>query len=124
MNAAALQRIKSALLHELDATIQHEFHQRLSEVLTDLRVHHLDVSASNEPDDLFRAIRVSRVLYLSNKDEFLRLRRALDRIATGSYGKCARCGRTIPARNLEEHPTTVECKSCAIINKGMRRYQS
>lgn len=42
--------------------------------------------------------------------------RALDeaeaRVATGSYGTCARCGRPIPSGQLELRPARTECVAC------------
>ncbi len=37
---------------------------------------------------------------------------ALGRIADGSYGICARCGKTIPVERLEAVPETELCLSC------------
>lgn len=38
---------------------------------------------------------------------------ALERIKTGTYGKCERCGRTIPAARLQALPSSVHCVDCA-----------
>lgn len=38
---------------------------------------------------------------------------ALRRIADGTYGLCARCGRPIPAGRLEARPMAVLCVECA-----------
>jgi DnaK suppressor protein len=37
---------------------------------------------------------------------------ALRRIEEGTYGKCERCGETIPAERLEALPTARLCVSC------------
>lgn len=38
--------------------------------------------------------------------------RALDDIANGTYGACARCGRRIPFERLEALPRTRNCVAC------------
>ncbi len=38
---------------------------------------------------------------------------ALDRLARGTYGRCAGCGRPIPAERLEVRPTATTCVGCA-----------
>ena len=37
---------------------------------------------------------------------------ALERIETGTYGRCERCGNEIPLERLEVVPTTTMCVSC------------
>jgi hypothetical protein len=37
---------------------------------------------------------------------------ALDRIGTGSYGRCVHCGSTIPPERLEFRPFAATCVSC------------
>lgn len=41
------------------------------------------------------------------------LDRALDRVADGTYGICARCGRPIGADRLDARPDAPTCISCA-----------
>jgi RNA polymerase-binding transcription factor len=41
------------------------------------------------------------------------LDRALDRLAAGSYGICARCGRPIGAERLAARPDATTCVRCA-----------
>lgn len=38
---------------------------------------------------------------------------ALARLAAGSYGRCASCGRAIGAARLAARPATTECIDCA-----------
>jgi DnaK suppressor protein len=38
---------------------------------------------------------------------------ALARVADGSYGTCAACGRAIPADRLRVRPTATTCVGCA-----------
>jgi RNA polymerase-binding transcription factor DksA len=43
---------------------------------------------------------------------------ALGRIADGTYGRCASCGRAIPEERLEARPTATLCVSCAAAGRG------
>lgn len=45
--------------------------------------------------------------------EIQQIRRALARIADGSYGTCARCGAAIAPKRLEVLPTATLCIACA-----------
>ena len=70
---------------------------------------------SNHPADevvelLDRAGRdaVARVLL----DDMAQVDRALDRLATGSYGLCDECHQPIPSKRLEARPTATLCVSC------------
>ena len=45
--------------------------------------------------------------------EIQQIRRALARIAEGSYGICARCGEAIAPKRLEALPTATLCIACA-----------
>lgn len=38
---------------------------------------------------------------------------ALDRLASGTYGRCADCGASIPVERLEARPATTRCVTCA-----------
>ncbi len=41
------------------------------------------------------------------------LDRAAEKLEEGSYGRCDRCGRTIPAERLEARPWTSRCVDCS-----------
>ena len=67
-----------------------------------------DRSAERQGDAVLEA--------LGNKerDELLRIDAALDRIAKGTYGICAKCGEPISDARLELLPATPLCKNCAV----------
>jgi DnaK suppressor protein len=44
---------------------------------------------------------------------------ALDRIADGTYGRCARCGAAIETDRLAVLPATIHCAHCAVASEGM-----
>lgn len=45
--------------------------------------------------------------------EIEQIKHALHQIDTGTYGKCTRCGKTIPKARLEAIPYATTCTSCA-----------
>jgi RNA polymerase-binding transcription factor DksA len=44
--------------------------------------------------------------------ELVDVERALGRLASGSYGRCAVCGEPIPLARLQVQPTARRCVSC------------
>jgi DnaK suppressor protein len=47
------------------------------------------------------------------RDQLDDIAKALDRLDTGSYGQCERCGRAIAAERLAARPAAATCISCA-----------
>jgi RNA polymerase-binding protein DksA len=45
-------------------------------------------------------------------DDMAQVDRALERLASGSYGLCDDCGQPIPPKRLEARPTATLCVSC------------
>ena len=45
------------------------------------------------------------------------IERALERVATGSYGVCERCGKPISIARLEAMPATTTCIACASLQR-------
>jgi DnaK suppressor protein len=46
------------------------------------------------------------------RESLLEVNQALERIAAGTYGTCARCGADIPVERLEAYPTASMCIVC------------
>lgn len=46
---------------------------------------------------------------------------AVERIAAGTYGRCAVCGAEIPGGRLEARPTASTCIGCAAVAARQRR---
>lgn len=56
---------------------------------------------------------------LTGKEHMLQqIERALQSIADGTYGECARCGRRIPRARLTAVPYTAVCTGCAVTIPG------
>jgi RNA polymerase-binding transcription factor DksA len=51
-------------------------------------------------------------LIMSSRRALSEIARALRRMALGTYGRCERCGTTIPAERLEVLPHTRFCAPC------------
>ncbi|MCF7953198.1 MAG: TraR/DksA C4-type zinc finger protein [Spirochaetales bacterium] len=56
---------------------------------------------------------VNEYVLEQNKQSLVKLQNALERIEKGSYGKCVRCGKEIPAGRLKLVPETLICVPCA-----------
>jgi RNA polymerase-binding transcription factor DksA len=54
-----------------------------------------------------------RALVDAVRADVAQARRALSRLADGTYGHCSACGTTIPPERLEAIPTTDRCARCA-----------
>jgi len=104
--------VKKALLKELDQTFQRDFRQTLSEVLTELKIRSTFGQPVATPDSIFTAIRQSRILDRKTTNAVVQLRAALERMNVGQFGLCVRCGRKIPATELEKNPLVEICPSC------------
>lgn len=47
------------------------------------------------------------------RDELAAIDRALDRLASGTFGLCSACGESIPLERLQAVPTAGACIGCA-----------
>jgi RNA polymerase-binding transcription factor DksA len=112
--------VKKALLRELDHTLQRDFRQSLTEILTELKIRNADANPGASPDSIFTAIRQSRILECKSTLGTQQIRAALERFDVGKFGLCVRCGRRIQALELERNPLVETCPSC----RGSRRPNS
>jgi RNA polymerase-binding transcription factor DksA len=118
MKGKELQRVKAALLSELDISLQKYYHQRLKDVVNDLQIRYASIKPDSSPDEVFSAFLQSGVLKAMTAAPIVRMRESLERIRMGTFGLCALCGREISAKYLEQNPTTTRCASC---NKESQR---
>lgn len=112
MKGKELQRVKAALLNELDLTLQKCCHQRLNDVVNDLHIRYANIKPNSSPDEVFSAVLQSGILKSVTAAPMVRLRESLERIRMGTFGLCSFCGRKISAKYLEQNPTTTHCSSC------------
>lgn len=104
--------VKEALLKELDQTLQRDFRQTLSEIITELKIRNAIGQPVATPDCIFAAIRQSRILDCKSTGAVIQIRAALERMNIGKFGLCVRCGRKIQAVELERNPLVEICSFC------------
>ena len=112
MKGRELQRVKAALLSELDVTLQKCCHQRLKDIVNDLQIRYANIKPDSSPDEVFSVFLQSGVLNTMTAAPIMRMRESLERIRMGTFGLCVLCGREISAKYLEQNPTTKDCASC------------
>ena len=77
-----------------------------------------DLSETPDPDSSERAVQMEDDEALEGQaqvaaNEIASVRRALERIADGSYGVCTNCGEDIAEGRLEARPEAALCIDCA-----------
>jgi hypothetical protein len=105
-------RVPAAMLKRLDVTLQEQYHQSLAEVLAELRLRNVLTEVEPEPERIFSIMIHARVLSPVASPSVRQVRGALERFLSGTYGRCAGCGKAIPAAVLENDPTTTVCSDC------------
>ena len=107
--AVSTERVKAVLLKRRE-----ELSQRLATVKADLAREGEPLSpdfaeqaGQRENDDVLKA------LQQSTESELRELEGALQRLRSGKYGQCNRCGYPIEPRRLEAVPYTDSCSLCA-----------
>ncbi|HAL57465.1 MAG TPA: hypothetical protein DCP63_13595 [Bacteroidetes bacterium] len=112
MNVADVTRVKQAMLQRVDLTLREQFHQSLTEVLTELRIRNVLTEKNPTPENVFEVLLQTHVLGYASDSKVLNLRDALERFTHGSFGSCSRCGRELPIELLEKDPTATTCPTC------------
>ncbi len=115
---ADLSRIKLAMLHRLDTTLQQNYHQSLLEVLNEFRMRSVVSQPDPSPDKVFKVILQTHVLSYKPSPSVRKMREALERLECGKYGVCIRCGGEIAADLLLRDPTVSCCPQCQNIANG------
>jgi DnaK suppressor protein len=91
----ALQRLRAALFAARDNEVARLAHASSSGGGT-VNDEHTEISAA------------------SSSTALLNIERALDRLASGTYGSCESCGQAIAVDRLEAIPYTTTCFACAV----------
>ncbi|MBW9053677.1 TraR/DksA family transcriptional regulator [Rhizobium mesosinicum] len=103
----------------MDTKLQEKIlRNRWHELTARLRKIDTDLSRTKTADDDDRAIEnendeVLEGLGQAGEDELRAIDAALERIAKGTYGTCARCGAKISEARLAVLPQTPLCEDCA-----------
>lgn len=92
---------------------------RQAELEDRLRKIEADFEAPRNPDDDDRALERNNDEVLdrlgdSGQKELAAIEAALDRIAHGTFGICARCGGPIGQQRLRTIPHAALCEACAV----------
>lgn len=109
---ADLNQIKLAMLRQLDTTLRQNYHQTLIEVLNELRMRSVVSQPDPSPDKVFSVILQTHVLTYKPTPSVLQIREALERMTSGKFGFCMRCGREIGIETLLNDPTVSFCPLC------------
>lgn len=100
--AHKLREQRGSLVHELDAA------EAGLQSIAENHDSELEERAQEE-----RSARLLSQLDLRTKHEIEEIDAALGRIADGTYGICAPCGRNVPVARLRALPTARHCLECA-----------
>lgn len=106
------QTITRALLREVDRALWNTYRQNLSEVLNDISIRRYSATSKPTADDVLRFIRTSGLFTAVDDRQTRDLQDALQRLESGTFGLCLRCGRDIPVAVLERNPTIRYCAAC------------
>lgn len=66
-----------------------------------------------DPDSIQEDRDGARLVIDSIRDDLHEIRRALDRVEQGRYGRCVTCGEPIAPERLETIPFAATCNRCA-----------
>jgi DnaK suppressor protein len=109
----------------MDPQHQAELHRRLEARAAELRKTMSSVEDASKPVapdnaigrltrvDAMQQASVQAAMHRSHAIELRLVERALDAIASGEYGTCARCGSDIAPARLQAKPEAFLCLSCA-----------
>lgn len=98
-------RLTSAQLRELESELRRELAAIERRLVLERQAESTDESAGLAGSTTVRATDTM----VERRDE---VAAALDRLATGEYGTCARCGEPIPYGRLLVMPEATHCLSC------------
>lgn len=102
---------------QLEGRLQ-ELESRLQSIDTELEDHNNpdveDHATEVESDEVLERIGIAA------QQEIRMIEAALERVADGSYGICARCGEDITEQRLDVLPYTPICKDCASAVEGKK----
>jgi DnaK suppressor protein len=63
--------------------------------------------------DALQSQQMTAALVQRNREELARVERALERLRSGDYGICGRCGEEIAEARLQAVPDAIVCRECA-----------
>ncbi|MFC4064233.1 TraR/DksA family transcriptional regulator [Actinoplanes subglobosus] len=110
---AETERIRQALVARLDE-LQAEYDQSLSEITELQRERLADSAGDDQADTGTKTFEREQEITLANNllERITQVERAIDRLGSGNYGWCERCGTQIPVERLAAFPSATLCVSC------------
>lgn len=107
MNTPSTANLNQEKLQQLEV----EYRNRIEAVSRDLsrqpEADSAELVTQRENDDVLRSLKLEAEI------EHRRVQAALDRVATGHYGECTRCGETVEPARLDAMPQAENCVRCA-----------
>jgi DnaK suppressor protein len=108
MKTAALSRLKKSLLNRRREILKQVAHLEAEQ--KELEQHFIERIDAAQEEDLARIL---HKLDERGKEEIEEIDRAVDKMKSGSYGRCELCGKSIPLKRLKVLPATRLCLKCA-----------
>ncbi|WP_430779879.1 TraR/DksA family transcriptional regulator [Actinoplanes sp. G11-F43] len=110
---AETEEIRVALVARLDE-LQAEYDQALSEITELQRERVIDSAGDDQADTGTKTFEREQEITLANNllERINQVERAIDRLGSGNYGWCERCGEQIPVERLAAFPSATLCVSC------------
>jgi DnaK suppressor protein len=112
-SAADMDKIRTALTERRDE-LQAEYDQTLAEITELQRDRLADSGGDDQADTGTKTFEREQEITLANSilERITQVERALDRVQTGNYGNCEKCGTAIPVERLAAFPSATLCVSC------------
>ncbi|MEU4161906.1 TraR/DksA family transcriptional regulator [Actinoplanes sp. NPDC026670] len=107
------EQIRQALVARL-SELQAEYDQALSEITELQRERLADSAGDDQADTGTKTFEREQEITLANTllERITQVERAIDRLGSGNYGWCERCGNQIPVERLAAFPSATLCVSC------------
>jgi DnaK suppressor protein len=111
--AAETEEIRQALVARL-TELQAEYDQALSEITELQRERVADSAGDDQADTGTKTFEREQEITLANNllERITQAERAIERLGSGNYGWCERCGNQIPVERLAAFPSATLCVSC------------
>ncbi len=110
-----IERIRAELLRDREAvaTMARDLGASFEDIVAAARDSNLDDEHDPEGGTIAAERSLVASMAATARGRLAEIDRALARIADGSYGRCAHCGRPIAPGRLEARPTATLCIRCA-----------